>query len=65
MMKKPDFSHVDTDSWKLEVDRKVLGWAWSRMGVATLFQDSKIGCMSRRNEWNKLIFGVLIQIQES
>ena len=37
MMKKPDFLHVDTYSWKLEVDRKVLGWAWARMGVATLF----------------------------
>ena len=36
---------------------------WSKMGVAT--QDSKIGCMSRRKESNKLIFGVLIQIQES
>ena len=43
MMKKPDFLHVDTDSWKL------------------CPQD----CMSRKNEWNKLIFGVLIQIQES
>ena len=25
-MKKPDFLHVDTDSWKLKVDRKILGW---------------------------------------
>ena len=24
MMKKPDFLHVDTDSWKLKVDQKVL-----------------------------------------
>ena len=31
-MKKPEFLHVDTDSWKLEV----LGWAWSKVGVATL-----------------------------
>ena len=30
-MKKPGFLHVDTDSWKLEVD-----WAWSKMVVATL-----------------------------
>ena len=36
-MKKPAFLHVDTDSWKLGVDLKILGWAWSKMGVATLF----------------------------
>ena len=27
VMKKPVFLHVDTDSWKLKVDRKLLGWA--------------------------------------
>ena len=26
MTKKPDFLHVDTDSWKLKVDRKILEW---------------------------------------
>ena len=36
MMKKPDFLHVDTNSWKIEVDGKILGWGWSKMGVATL-----------------------------
>ena len=36
MMKKPDFLHVDTDSWKLKVDQKILGWVWSKMAVATL-----------------------------
>ena len=30
-MKKPDFSYVDTNSWKLEVDWKILGWEWSIM----------------------------------
>ena len=30
MMKKPDLFHVDADDWK------ILGWAWSKMGVATL-----------------------------
>ena len=35
--KKPHFVHIDTDSWKIEVDWKILGWAWSKMGVATLF----------------------------
>ena len=44
---KPDFLNVDTDSWKLKVDQKILGWAWSKMGVATL--DSEIGFISRRN----------------
>ena len=33
IMKKPDFLHVDSDSWKLEVD-------WKRFGVGML----KIGC---------------------
>ena len=35
-MKKPDFLRVDTDSWKLRVDWKILGWVWSKMGVSTL-----------------------------
>ena len=36
MMKKPDFMHADTDSWKLKVDWKILGWWWSKMVAATL-----------------------------
>ena len=28
------FLHVDVDSWKLKVDQKILGWAWSKMGFA-------------------------------
>ena len=39
MIKKPDFLHADTDSWKLEVDQKILGWALSKMGVATQFSE--------------------------
>ena len=27
LLKKPDFLHVDTNSHKLKVDQKVLGWA--------------------------------------
>ena len=50
-MKKPDFLHVDTDSWKLKIIWKILWWAWSKMGVATLVSG--------------LIFCMLIQIQES
>ena len=35
-MKKPHFLHVDTDSWKLKVNRKILVWVWSKLGSATL-----------------------------
>ena len=35
-MKKLDFLHVDTNSLKLKVDRKILVWAWSYMGAPTL-----------------------------
>ena len=39
------------------------GWAWSKMGVASLITGSKIDCTSEMNRWNKLIFFVLAQIQ--
>ena len=65
-MKKPDFLHIDTNSWKLKFDWNILGEGLSKMSVATLgSQDSKTGCISVRNERKKLIYGVLIQIQES
>ena len=35
-MKKPDFLHVDTHLWKLKIHWKIVGWAYSEMGVATL-----------------------------
>ena len=35
-MTLPNFLHVDTNSHKLKVDQKNLGWAWSEMGVASL-----------------------------
>ena len=35
-MKKPDFLHVDTNSYKLKVDQKLFGWAWLKLGVASL-----------------------------
>ena len=35
-MEKLDFLHVDTNLWKLKVDKKTLEWAWSKMGVATV-----------------------------
>ena len=45
MMKKPDFLHVDADSWKLKVVLNILGghgqkWVWPLWS-----QDSKIGCI--------------------
>ena len=35
-MREPDFLQVDTNSHKLKVDQKILGWTWSEMGVASL-----------------------------
>ena len=35
-MKKPDFLNVDTNSWKLKIDRTILRWVWSKMGIVTL-----------------------------
>ena len=35
----PDFLHVDTSSQKLKVDQKILGWAWSEMGVVNLVME--------------------------
>ena len=34
-MKQPDVLHVDTNSHKLKVDKKIEGLAWSEMGVAS------------------------------
>ena len=34
--KKPNFLYINTDSWKLKADWKILGWTWSKTGVATL-----------------------------
>ena len=41
-------------------DGKGQKWVWLRWS-----KDTKIGCISRRNQWNKLIFGMLLKIQES
>ena len=30
------FLHVDTHSHKLKIDENNFGWAWSKMGVASL-----------------------------
>ena len=34
-MELTDFWHVDTDSQKLKADQRFIGWAWSKMGVAS------------------------------
>ena len=35
-MKQSHFLHVDTNSQKIKVDRKIFGWEWSKTGVANL-----------------------------
>ena len=35
-MEQTDFIHVDADSQKLSTDQKLIGWTWSKMGVASL-----------------------------
>ena len=35
-MELADFLHADTDSQKLKADQKCIGWAWSKIGVASL-----------------------------
>ena len=41
------------------------GVAWSKLGGAVLPWDSRIGSISEMNQWNKLIFCMLVHIQES
>ena len=48
----------------LEVDWKIFGWAWSKVGVVSLVMDSKIDCISRMSWWSKLIFCMLAQMQK-
>ena len=36
-----DFLRVETDSQKLKVDQKFVGWTSSKMGVPVWSQDSK------------------------
>ena len=63
----PDFSHVDLNSLKLKVKgQKCLpgcGQKWVQ--AVSLVMGPKIGFISSRNMWNKLIFCMLVQIQET
>ena len=51
MMKKPDFLHIDAD---LHFEKYWCGrgqkWVWLLWS-----QDTESGCISRRNQWSKLI----------
>ena len=39
----------DTNSLKLKVDWKILGWVQSKLVFPLWSQDSEIGCISQRN----------------
>ena len=36
LIKQRHSLHVETDPQKLKADQKLFGWAWSKMGVASL-----------------------------
>ena len=59
------FLHVHTNSYKLKVDQENFGWTWSKMGVVSLVTGLWDWLISRINWWNKLIFYIMVQIQES
>ena len=65
MMKWPHFLPVDTNSWKLNVGRKILGWFSQKWVLPLCSQDPRIGCISKRNKCGKLIFCILIQTHEN
>ena len=59
------FCHVNTNSWKLKVIEKYWDehdqkWVWPLWS-----QDSKICCIIGGKQWNKLIYGVFMQIKEN
>ena len=43
-MKQPDFSHVATNSWKVKLGGKYLGWHGQKWAFRSW--DSKIYCIS-------------------
>ena len=57
--------YVDADSWKIKACWKFMGGHGQKWVRPRLSRNSKIGCISGMNGWNKLIFCRLIQIQES
>ena len=65
MTKKPDFFACDTDSWKLKVDRKILGWAWSENGYGHSGLTTLKLAVSQEGISEINWFGVSIKIQKS
>ena len=64
-MKQPN-SLVDTNSSKLEVDQNFFGRGHGQKWMWPVWPwDSKTDFICRMNKWNKLVFCMLVQIQES
>ena len=51
LMELTDFLHVDTDSQKLKADQKCIGWAWSKMGVTSLFSGHRTQKLTLSQKW--------------
>ena len=51
-MKKSDFLHADTDYWKLKVSWKIVGGHGQRWVWPLWSEDTKIGCISKKNGIN-------------
>ena len=66
MFKQLDFFHVDENSWKLKVEWNMLvGMIKIRCGHSGHTTLKLAGCILRISRRNKLIFYMLIEIQES
>ena len=61
----PGFLHVETNLHKLKLIKIFFGVCGQKWVWPVWSQDSKIGCISRMNWWNELIFCMVVQIQES
>ena len=57
--------HVETNSQKLQNDQKFLVGYGKKWAQPVWSEDSGIERNSRMNRWNKLIFCMLVEIQES
>ena len=57
--------HAGTNSYKLKGHGKLRGWCGQKWMWPVMWWDSKIDSIWRMNKWNKLIFGMLMQIHNS
>ena len=65
-MELTDFFHVDTDSQKLKVVQKLYLVSMVKNGCdQSDHRPLKLTLSQKMNRWNKLIFCMLVQIQES